>query len=162
MGLYDEAYDIIQEWGEENRILLINKYNELGLRASGQWAESLTEGTEQKGGAIIATMVGEDYTGALTDGRSPNRDQSDAAIRAWVGWAGSTFLDDWVKDKGLSINPYAVAYKIAREGWEVPNPHNAGGLLDVVNAARIQIAKDRLGEFFTATIGETMINNLKS
>lgn len=158
----NEALEIVEGWNAENRILLINKYDALGLRASGQWAQSLEDKAELDNTGILATMTGEDYTGAIAYGRSPNQDQSEAAIKSWVGWAGSTFLADWVKDKGLSISPYAVAYKIARQGWEVPNAHNRGGLLDeVVNEKRIQILKDRLGEFFTTTIMDTMIKNLK-
>jgi len=53
-------------------------------------------------------------------------------LKAWVGWAGSTFLKKWVDDKGLNINPFAVAWKIAREGWRVPNSNNSGKLLDDV------------------------------
>lgn len=159
----DKALDIVKGWGEENRILLIKKYDELGLRASGQWAESLNDEASADGTTITAIMTGEDYTGAIAYGRLPNTDQGDETIRRWVGWAGSTFLKDWVANKGLSINPYAVAYKVAREGWSVPNPHNKGGLVDdVVNEKRIQILKDRLGEFYVTDIQETLIESLKA
>jgi hypothetical protein len=34
-----------------------------------------------------------------------------------------------VADKGLNINPFAVAHKIANEGIKVPNQNNSGRLL---------------------------------
>lgn len=159
----DKALEITKEWGDDNRILLINKYNELGLKASGQWAQTLNDETTESGGVITTTMEGEDYTGAIAYGRSPNQDQSEEGIKAWVGWAGSTFIKDWVENKGISASPYAVAYKIARRGWDVPNAHNAGGLLDdVVNKSRVQILMDRLGEFYVSNISEAIIKSLKA
>lgn len=87
---------------------LIPKFRELGMRASGEWEENVhARGNE---------IWGRSYTEYLAEGRPPNKDQDPEAMHKWVGWAGSTFLEDWVQNKGLSINPYAVAYKIAREG----------------------------------------------
>ena len=91
-------------------LFLIPKFQELNMRASGEWEQSV----EARGNEIW----GRDYTEYLENGRPPNLDQSPEALKRWVGWAGSTFLADWAIDKGLSINPYAVAYKIAREGTD--------------------------------------------
>lgn len=160
--MIQEALDIIREWGEENRILLINKYTELGLKASGRWAESLEDSVETSSKGATAKMEGEDYTKYIAYGRGPNADQSPEALKSWVGYAGATFLKDWVQDKGLDISPYAVAYKIAREGWSVPNPHNAGGLLDdVVNNKRIDILMNRLGKLYQSKVSETLIKSLE-
>ena len=90
------------------RLFLIPKFRELGMQASGEWEANVQARKNE--------IWGRDYTEYLALGRPPNNDQDEDAIRRWVGWAGSTILAKWVVDKGLNINPYAVAYKIAREG----------------------------------------------
>lgn len=109
------------------RLFLIPKFRELGMPASGEWEENV----EARGNEIW----GRDYTEYLVEGRPPNQDQSEEAIRRWVGWAGSTILKDWVSSKGLNINPYAVAYKIAREGtsWYP----NGSDLLEVLESQEV-------------------------
>lgn len=91
-------------------LFLIPKFRELGMPASGEW--------EQNVHARSNEIWGRDYTEYLAQGRPPNQDQSPEALKRWVGWAGNTILKDWVQRKGLNINPFAVAYKIAREGTD--------------------------------------------
>ena len=143
----------IKDWLNESKVYLIANYDRLGLRASGRWAQELETIYKQTSKGYNLQILGEQYTGVLETGRKPNTDQDN--IRAWVGWAGSTFLKKWVQNKGLLINPYAVAYKIAREGIEVPNQHNAGGLVsDVMTTERInKLLND---------IGGVLANELKS
>ncbi len=88
--------------------LFIPHFMALGMNASGQWKNNV----EARGN----TIWGMDYTEYLANGRSPNSNQSPEALKAWVGWAGSTIIAQWVKDKGLNLNPYAVAQNIARKG----------------------------------------------
>lgn len=89
-------------------IFLIPKFRELGMPASGEWEDNV----EARRNEIWGTQ----YTKYLVEGRPPNTDQSPEGLRKFVGWAGSTFIKEWVRDKGIPDNPYAVAYKIAREG----------------------------------------------
>ena len=130
--------EIVNKWLSDIEKDLVSNYDKLGLRASGDWAKSLEPFTEISPGKIRLGMLGHNYTQWIENGRGPNKDQSEKGLKAWVGWAGSTFLKKWVEDKQLNINPFAVAWKIAREGWEVPNPNNAGGLVsDVVTRKRL-------------------------
>ena len=85
------------------------------------------------------------YAGVMLFGRRPNFNQDPKAIKRFVGFAGSTFLKDWVKNKGLSINPYAVAYKIARKGIAEPTPPN-GLVTEVVNDEAIKELGKRLAK----------------
>lgn len=89
-------------------VLYVPHFMALGMNASGQWREAV----EARG----KTIWGMDYTEYLAEGRGANQDQSPESIKAWVGWAGSTVIAQWVKDKGLNLNPYAVAQNIARRG----------------------------------------------
>lgn len=131
--------EILYKWLEGIRRDLIANYDRLGLRASGQWERSLKSFVTEDGSKISAGMFGQDYTYWIENGRRKNQDQTDEGLKAWVGWAGSTFIDKWVHDKGISANPYAVAWKIAKKGWTVPNQFNAGGLVsDVVTKEKVQ------------------------
>lgn len=113
---------------------LVNSYQSKGLRASGKWEKELESFFNEAGNGYRFGVLGASYTEQLQNGRLPNKKQDDKSLKAWVGWAGSTFLKDWVKDKGLTISPFAVAWKIAREGVKVPNSNNKGGLIsDVIN-----------------------------
>ena len=153
---------IINNWLKETQTDLIRNYDKLGLRASGKWADSLEIFYNQNQGNIKAGILGESYTEQLENGRRPNQKSSEEDIRKWVGWAGNTIIKKWVEDKGLNINPFAVAYKIAREGWKVPNKHNKGGLVtDVVTDKRIEELNQKLALFYVGEIRSDIIKAFK-
>lgn len=153
--------DIIENWLSELHVDLVANYNRLGLRASGQWERDLETKVTDTATGYKAEILGSSYTGVLETGRSPNRNK--AGIRAWVGWAGSTFLKDWVERKGVQISPFAVAWKIAREGITVPNPHNQGGLVsDVLTEARIDELARRVILYEVNNLQSDVIKILKA
>jgi len=118
---------------------LVKSYNEKGLRASGNWERELESFYKQTSNGYKFGIYGANYTDVLQNGRNKNIKQTPEGLKAFVGWAGSTFLKQWVEDKGLNISPFAVAWKIAREGVKVPNRFNKGGLVsDVINDETIQ------------------------
>lgn len=154
------ARAIIDNWLNGVERDLIGNYNRLGLKASGQWEQSLEQFVSTTNQGFTVGIKGQDYTDQLENGRSPNQNQSPEALKAWVGWAGSTFLAEWVNDKNVDINPYAVAWSIARNGWVVPNRYNAGGLVsDVVTTERISQLNKELVLF---KVGEFKSNIVKS
>ena len=111
---------------------------------------------------INVKILGAKYTGAMVNGRKPNTKQSKESIKAFVGWAGSTFLSDWVKQKGINANPYAIAYSIARNGVKVPNKYNDGKLLDnVFTEQKINDLIKTVGKFFSVQLSSEVINSLK-
>ena len=122
--------EIAAKWLSEAKTRAITQYNALGLKASGKFEKELEDVVEVKPSGLRLALLGAQYTGVLISGRDKNKDQSKEGIRKFVGYAGNTFLKQWVKDKGLSISPFAVAYSIARKGIMVPNAHNSGALLD--------------------------------
>ena len=89
----------------------------------------------------------------MVHGRGKNSSQDKEAVRKWVGWAGSTFLKKWVEDKGLDISPFAVAYKIARQGIRVPNENNDGRLIsEVITAQSISGLLEKMGAYIITDI----------
>lgn len=95
---------------EVNELYFKSKFMQLGMNASGEWVRNLEAKNDE--------IWGRDYSEYLAKGRPPNFDQDPESITKFARWAGATFIKKWVEDKGLSLNPYAVAYKIAREGTD--------------------------------------------
>ena len=131
--------DINQIMQEVVDKFLIPKFNELDMNATGRWIESLETEARQNVGIIR----GEDYSEYLHRGRGPNKNLSPEAVKAWVGWAGSTFLSDWVKAKGLVINPFAVAQNMARRGWSPPRSYGSDLLTVLESSECIDYVRSR-------------------
>lgn len=125
---------------------LIPKFNELNMKASGEWLASLSVEADKNAGVI----KGKDYTQYLVQGRPPNSDQSPEALRAWAVYYGKTVIADWARAKGVTIDPIAIAYKIARDGttW-----HEKGGsdLLEVLQSAEVKAFIEREMSAYMAT-----------
>jgi len=157
------ARTIIDNWLNGVERDLIGNYNRLGLKASGQWEQTLQQFVSTTNQGFTIGIKGQDYTEQLENGRRPNQNQSPEALKAWVGWAGSTFLAGWVKDKGIDISPYAVAWGIARNGWVVPNQYNAGGLVsDVVTVKRISELNNELVLFRVGELRSDIVKKLNN
>ena len=133
--------DILRVWLEEQKTGIIANYNAKGRRASGRFERETYVQMDTNKGAIMSPR----YAGVMLFGRRANTNQDPKAIRSWVIWAGSTFLKDWVQNKGVSRNPFAVAYKIASDGIEEPTPPN-GMVTEVVNADAIKDLGKRLAK----------------
>jgi hypothetical protein len=147
--------DIVNKFDVQTKADLIQNYIKLGLKASGNWSNELESIIKERSDGINIKYLGSQYTQQLITGRRPNKNQSKDSLRSFVGWAGKTFLADWVKQKGSKASPFAVAYKIAREGITVPNKYNPGTILsNVFNDERIEkLLKD---------ISVGFINEIKS
>lgn len=102
------TYEVIERF-------VIPDFLERGHNASGDWVANVGVRAELNKGVI----TGPDYTGTLTDGRGPNKDQDPVAISNWARWYGQNVFQPWSDAKGIGINPYAVAYTIARTGTKI-------------------------------------------
>jgi len=91
---------------------LIKAYEEKGLKASGAYGRSLVKEITQSDTGIIAKIKGAKHIYWIEHGRNPNKNQT-AGQAKFLG----KILEQWVKDKGIQVNPYAAAWKIVREGW---------------------------------------------
>ena len=131
-----------------------------GLTASGNTKSKTKVVMREDGGSIEVPL----YNKALVQGRRPNTKQDPESLRKWVGWAGSTFLADWVQDKGLPSGiAYAVAWKIAKEGWKVPNANKSGRnfndgtlIADTITPEKKTTLFKSLGENYTTEIKLTI------
>lgn len=121
----DEILMILEEVVDN---FLLPRFNQLKMEASGEWRDSIE--TVYDGGDQ-GRIRGRFYSYWLAKGRNANRDQSPEGLRRWAVWAGSTFIKDWVRDKGIPADPIAVAYSIAKKGttWKAKGGSN---LLEVL------------------------------
>ena len=140
---------ILNEWAERTKQELIYKYNSMGLKASGSFENGLSTETDESSTKIWTVP----HTWFMVEGRGSNSSQDKDKVKKWVGWAGSTFLKKWVSDKGLDISPFAVAWKIAREGIKVPNQYNDGTLISsVINDNSIERLLSEMGTYIITDI----------
>jgi hypothetical protein len=108
---------------------LIRSYEYKGLKASGAYGRSLVKEITQDGSKTTAKIKGASHIYYAQHGRRPNKNKT-AGMAKFLG----KILEQWVKDKGIIVNPYVAAWKIVREGWAVPNRYNPGGVVsDVIN-----------------------------
>ena len=140
---------ILNEWAERTKQELIDNYKSMGLKASGAFEDGLSTETDESSAKIWTVP----HTWFMVEGRGINSSQDKDKVKKWVGWAGSTFLKKWVDDKGLDISPFAVAYKIAREGIRVPNQYNDGTLISsVINDNSIERLLSDMGTYIITDI----------
>lgn len=110
------------------------------MRASGQWAESLSVEIGETGAEILQ----ESYGDQLEFGRKPGKQPPSEAIEQWIRDKGIAARLE--KDISVSSLAYLIARKIGREGW---NREQHGGtqlISSVATPERIQRIIDKIGE----------------
>ncbi|CAL2085082.1 hypothetical protein [Tenacibaculum sp. 190524A02b] len=110
---------------ERLRKKLINKYDELGLRASGKYEEAL-EATVDKN---TLTMWGAYHSIFMEKGRSSGGFPPRKAIEDWIERKSTLPLIFKEKKRQFA---YIIARKIAEEGIRVPNEFNRGKVISEV------------------------------
>lgn len=125
-------------------------YERRGHNVTGELRDSFK--AEARG--TTGVIVGKHYAEYLVHGRPPNKDQSDDAIKNFTRWAGATFIGDWVEERGLKINPYALAWKIARDGTKI---YEEGGstLFEILDSAEVR-------EFILQELGRAIRVNVNN
>lgn len=119
---------------------LIAKHDELGMRASGQWADNLTVRLGENGAEILQ----ESYGDQLEFGRKPGKQPPSEAIEQWLIAKGIAAR----LEKGMTVSSlaYLIARKIAREGWNRKQHGGTNLISSVVTPERIQSIIDKIGE----------------
>lgn len=124
--------DILKNYAERSERGLIANYDRLGLRASSAWAEALESEVSVKKGKYNVIFLGKSYTEQLEIGRRPNEKRTHEELVKFAAWSVNAWVNDWLKNKGLNLNAFGVAYNIEKFGIKVPNRFNDGGLVSNV------------------------------
>jgi hypothetical protein len=133
-----QATSILKEEFDLIKADLIKRYNEKGMRASGNWANTLE--VQVKG--ISAQLIGEKYSEQLEFGRKAGKQPPSKAIEQWIRDKG---LASRIEGKiSISSLAFLIARKIAREGWRRQSYGGVELISEVVTPERIQAIIDRV------------------
>lgn len=153
--------ELYSKYLERLRIKLIQKYDELGLRASGKYEEALE--TEITGNGNTLIMWGANHAYYMEHGRGTGKFPPRKAIEDWIE-RKQGIPQEW-KDKKKQW-AYVIARKIATEGITVPNEHNKGeviqSVVDDFLANDLYEMLDELGIVWGKQIESDVINILKT
>lgn len=123
-----------------------------GKRASGRTQESMAVAVADEGSAVVGTLSGRKFFGALETGSQPWRNQYKRVPKLFAD-----VIAEWIDDKGVTdLNPYAVATKIMREGSE---QYRKGAISTVYSEeidATLERIQQRVMGLFDATISESI------
>lgn len=120
---------------EERKVALLTKYESSGRKASGKFGNSI----EIKTTGTISQMTGSQHVWYMVNGRRPTAPGKRMPV---------SVIQQWIDDKGLDLNAWAVARHIDKFGVKVPNAHNDGKLLkDTFTPESMTDLKRRLASF---------------
>lgn len=155
--------DKIDTWLDVARQDLVNNYNQMGLRASGQWERELEPKTTIEQDKYHAKMLGMNYTYYLEHGRGPSTKKGGGNISL------KDAIRKWIDDKGITPNgitkdslAYLIARKIHTQGIRVPNAFNKGGLVaNVITKERVDELIKGVSFIFVENFKSTILKELK-
>jgi hypothetical protein len=122
-----DASRIMTDYLNQTRNDLVKSYIDKGLKASGKFEKGLKIHVEDTGSVLKGYIESEGHVWFMEKGRAANKEQTAQQAKSL-----GHILEQWVRDKGISVNPYAAAWKIVREGIKVPGTHNPGGVISEV------------------------------
>lgn len=154
-----EFENILEKYG--NRIIknLIALYDEMGIRATGEYAQSL----EVQINKTRMTILGAYHSQFMESGRRPGGRPPIPSIMRWLD-NKKNLPPSMLRDKRRTA--FAIANKIAKEGVSVPSQYNAGEVISkVINeflAKDIYDMIDELGVIWQKRFSSTIDNILKA
>ena len=144
MSIAQITYILNEEFGLlQNE--LIKQYDDQGMRASGNWANTL----EVNVSGLSARLYGEQYSEQLEYGRRSGKQPP------------SQVIEQWIRDKGIASRltgkmtvsslAFLIARKIGREGWNRKEHGGVELISKVVTPERIQKIIDRISTEYLPT-----------
>lgn len=131
---------ILQEEFDSLRQDLIVAYNAKGMRASGNFEESL----DIIIGDTFAELWGDEYAEQLEHGRSRGSFPPIQEIEQWILDKG--VFTAALQEIKLSSLAFLIARKIAQNGWNRAQHGGVGLISEVITEQRLQLIIDRFGE----------------
>ena len=134
----EDLSQILNKEGEQGVQLYRKSLQDNNRVVSGQTAQSIKYEVKD---ANTLVFTADEHITALEDGRKPSQGEG----------SGNGFfeqIEQWVLDRGLPHNPWAVYTKINKEGYE-----GTEGLLSIPSDEIIQNTKE--------AVGENILNNIR-
>lgn len=146
---------LVQEF-ESIKKDLIEAYDKKGMRASGNFANSLEVVNSTFGVKLLAS----NYAQQLETGRQGGKFPPINAILQWIEDKGiASRLNGEITKNQLA---FLIARKIAREGWKREGFGGVELISEVITEQRIQSIIDKVGEKVTLQYTTEIINLVKS
>lgn len=146
-----EVHRIVQEELAQAKANITENIEREGKRATGKTAESMAVLVADEGSAIVGTLQGRAYFGALETGSKPWAKQYERVPKFFAD-----IIAEWAEAKGVDAPPYAIATKIMREG----SKQYREGEITTVYSEEIDATLERINKrvigFFDATIAESI------
>ena len=138
--------EVLQSEFEALKNELIAKYDELGMRASGNFAESL----EVQVNDTKAVLLGANYAEQLEYGRKAGKFPPIAQIEQWINYKG--IMSNIQGKISVSSLAFLIARKIARVGWKREEFGGVELITQVVTPERIQQILDKVSDIYLGTL----------
>lgn len=145
---------ILREELEALKVRIIANHRQAGQVASGKTIASMQVNIDGDTGEL----VGRPFFGTLETGAKPWKN---AANMKKVPASFNAIIEQWIKDKGLNLNSWAVSYKIIHEGTKL---YRQGGRADIYSneiPKTIESVGQRLLVIYDKQITETIKLNSK-
>ncbi|MGL6120342.1 MAG: hypothetical protein ACRC0V_07525 [Fusobacteriaceae bacterium] len=148
--------EILERWLNEKIVELIKSYKEKVFKASGAYEKSLHVLMRENGGQIRAAY----HSWFMEHGRDKNKKQDHKDIMHFTRWAGHYIFKKWMADKGITGNPYALAYHIATKGYQIKDSRK-GVISDVFKETEMNKLKKILSISYIDSIKSSILNAYK-
>ena len=148
----EQVRHIVAEELEQARKNISDNIEREGKRASGKTQESMAVAVADEGSAVVGTLSGRAYFGALETGSKPWATQYKRVPLFFV-----EIIGDWIADKGLDLNPFAVATKIMREG----SKQHREGAITTVYSEEIEATLERINKRVMGVLDATIAESIK-
>lgn len=150
----------INSWLDGTIVALVQKYDSLGLRASGSYAQSLEKFIEFREGGARLGIKAAAHARYMEEGTVAQSNPSPEKAKKIY-----PLILKWIADKGLGFSnqrAFAIALKIVYSGTRVPNKYNSGGVVSsVITEQRIGVLLKSLGLVFQREIRSDIIKAFK-
>lgn len=131
---------------------LVAKYDELGMRASGEFDRATYADSRR----LTASLWAPSYIEQLANGRAPGKFPPIAAIEQWIHDKGIQAVDITV-----SSLAFLIARKIAREGTEYFKQGGTELIEAVITPERVQGIINKVSRFYITEFELNVFNELK-
>lgn len=146
----------IEKWAKETQKAIIDKYNNMGLRASGQFERELENDVEISDSKISVKFKAPEYSYNLIYGRRAGKMPPRAAILKWIDDKKIAFSG--IKKESLA---FLIQRKIGNEGIKVPNQYNSGELLSAFDD-KVNDVESYLSDYILPQIESRVIKKFES
>ena len=124
--------DEVKKWLDESKAKIIVNYDRDNMRASGNFAKSLSNTVTEKNGRVVGVMVGSHHSLFVDQGRNAGKRPPISAILKWID--DKRIVPTDISKPSLA---FLIARKIGNEGWKPKNSYPNGVISSVINQNEI-------------------------